>query len=131
MDIIEAGDNVQRGISVLLGGLIGGLSAGLCCCLFSVLGGAVSAAALRFQHGGPITPKEGAIIGAGGGILTGVFGGIVAFGMSYFGFSFNNLFLNLVTQNPLYIGAGSLVITIPIGIVLGAVGGLLVAQMYK
>ncbi|OIO21268.1 hypothetical protein COV61_04545 [Candidatus Micrarchaeota archaeon CG11_big_fil_rev_8_21_14_0_20_47_5] len=129
MQITESADNVQAGISALIGGIVGGLLGGLCCCLLQIFGGAISAAALRFQHGGPISLKDGAVIGALGGLVAGIFGGMLAGGVAYMGYSWLNL-IGVVSDKTI-LGAVGFVLSVPAGILLGALGGVLVAKIYQ
>ncbi|MEM2962988.1 MAG: hypothetical protein QXW70_02685 [Candidatus Anstonellales archaeon] len=127
MHIIEAGDNVQRGISVVLGGLSGGIAGSVCCFIPYIIGGAVSSSALRFQYGGPISTKDGAVIGAMGGFVAGILGGFLA-GIIYPLFLFPALGLRF---NPLFSGVAIFFASLIISPILSAIGGAILAKIYK
>ncbi len=121
----------------IAGGFVGGIPSGLCCCLFQFFGGAIGAGVRRYMKGSKLETMEGVATGA----LSGVVGGLVSGGIASItrvlgiatgamqGGSLQAVGINAGVG--LFGIAATVLLAIFFGVILGAVAGLLVAELWK
>lgn len=116
---------LQYAVSAAIPGFVVGAFSGTCCCIFQVPIGILSGLLLRIQKGAPLTFTEGAVAGIAGGLVSGLLHPVFSVSSSFlldqiFGDKTNFFALGLG-------GAAGIFVGLAMGILFGALGGLLVA----